>query len=783
MSDIDTESFNKAISDVSERFLSFGTALESMKKQTDLAKDGLKNTYETNRNYSRLLSERSKRENDLLRAQREGRATANETRESLALLNQQVLNVIPPELAPGFMKLSKMNGFVTGGLIGFQKALVLVTPSLSLMGSAVNGLINIHQNGATEMEAATTGFTLGINTIIGGSKLLSNGLSAVGSAAMGAAPGLLALGPEMVPLVGIIEILGGAAKLAGDIWGGFNELADETAKAVLPILNKELENNYKAFIDITNSGGLFARGLTDMLGATSALNLTLPQFNEVLRSESDNLSRLGLSVGEAARQMGGVGAVLKRDKLDVQLRNIGLSAKDQAATIAETMATMRQSGGLLTADNDTIARETATYAQNLKIISAITGEDAKKKEAQVKEENSRLAFQQKLNGLDAQARLRVISMQQGMSDLERKAFQQTFVFGQAVTPEIAYAVNNIRGLGDLVNDAMQSVEDGTAGGDKIRQLQEQYGQTIKDSTLQQEALGKAGLFGVPIAEGIERLLGHELEFLNKATPEAIKTATENINQLFTKPDGVTSAMTEAATAGQNLQVSLNQLSMTGGVLEKYAKSVGSMSEAMTAFVDKWLKGDSGDSGNRETGISEKEQNAIKSAIQDGKILTNAQIVELKAINETQLNALATKLGVSVDAIAKSAGFDSGTNLTNAQADFQIQQTFDQLNAGNFATGGIVSGPTSGFPAMLHGSEAIIPLPDGVTGPEFAQALQGLAKYSTIINDTENAAQRVQNSVAGLSAELLTRLNNKMDDLIAATGDVANYTRQTSMRIQ
>jgi hypothetical protein len=780
LDDIQQAAFEKTLESISERFGGLRNAIESMQKQTDLAADGLRNSSEINKNYSRLLKERNAQESVLLRAQRDGRATAAETTASLKALNEAVMTAIPPELQSSFSKLAKGNSVVTAGTIYFQKVLIAVTPTLSLFGAAVKGLIDIHQGGATEMEAATNGFTLGVNTLIGGSKILSNGLSSVGAAAMSAAPGLLLLGPEMIPLVGIIEGLGAAASILGNVFGGLTDAADLVAKTAMPILNKELENNYRAFINITNSGGLFAHGLTDMLTATSALNLTLPQFDEVIRAESDNLSKLGLSVAGAAEKLGGVGAVLKRDKIDVALRNIGLSAKDQAAAIAETMAAMRQSGGLLTADNDEIAKETATYAQNLKLISAITGEDAKKKEAQVKEENTRLAFQQKLNTLEPKERARVIQAEQAMSDLNRKAFQQFFVFGNAVTPDIAYSVNAIGGLRDMVDEQLAALSSGELSGDFVRGTQEKYNQQIADSLQDQAAIAKAGLFGAGgVVGSVELLFGKELEFVTKATPEAIKTATDNINELFTKPDGVTTSMTKAAKAGQDLAVNLNNLSLDSGVLKVYADRVADMNNAMSDLIDKFLKGDGGE---KTTGISQKEQEAIKSAIQDGKILTNAQIVELKAINETQLNALATKLGVSVDAIAKSAGFDSGTKLTNAQADFQIQQNFDQMNAANFANGGIVSGPTSGFPARLHGTEAIIPLPDGVSGPEFAQALQGLSRFSNATSDAAAAGSQLRDQLSNLSNDLLSSLNSKIDDLIYATQDVARYTKDTSVRI-
>ena len=36
--------------------------------------------------------------------------------------------------------------------------------------------------------------------------------------------------------------------------------------------------------------------------------------------------------------------------------------------------------------------------------------------------------------------------------------------------------------------------------------------------------------------------------------------------------------------------------------------------------------------------------------------------------------------------------------------------------GGYADGGIASGSTSGYPAILHGTEAVVPLPDGKSIP-------------------------------------------------------------------
>ena len=48
---------------------------------------------------------------------------------------------------------------------------------------------------------------------------------------------------------------------------------------------------------------------------------------------------------------------------------------------------------------------------------------------------------------------------------------------------------------------------------------------------------------------------------------------------------------------------------------------------------------------------------------------------------------------------------------------QLRTHFDRITGGQgYQYGGIASGPRSGYTAMLHGTEAIIPLPNGRSVP-------------------------------------------------------------------
>ena len=46
----------------------------------------------------------------------------------------------------------------------------------------------------------------------------------------------------------------------------------------------------------------------------------------------------------------------------------------------------------------------------------------------------------------------------------------------------------------------------------------------------------------------------------------------------------------------------------------------------------------------------------------------------------------------------------------------------------YSAGGVARGPQSGYPAVLHGNEAVVPLPDGKSIPVTMQGMPGLAQH-------------------------------------------------------
>jgi len=78
----------------------------------------------------------------------------------------------------------------------------------------------------------------------------------------------------------------------------------------------------------------------------------------------------------------------------------------------------------------------------------------------------------------------------------------------------------------------------------------------------------------------------------------------------------------------------------------------------------------------------------------------------------------------------------------------------------FAEGGIASGPVSGFATTLHGTEAVVPLPDGKTIP--VETKQVGPSYDTKI-----------------MADMLQELKNGHQSTIQAMNELVRHTKTTA----
>jgi hypothetical protein len=122
-----------------------------------------------------------------------------------------------------------------------------------------------------------------------------------------------------------------------------------------------------------------------------------------------------------------------------------------------------------------------------------------------------------------------------------------------------------------------------------------------------------------------------------------------------------------------------------------------------------------------------------------------------------INSVVKALGVPPTTILGT--LDSGQKSTLLSAINQVEG-FKEGKVLQAATGGILSGPTSGYSAMLHGTEAVVPLPDGKSIPvqmdsALADTIKGLT--TTMVQEIRAALQQISQPRTGDQTVLISTM--------------------------
>jgi hypothetical protein len=294
---------------------------------------------------------------------------------------------------------------------------------------------------------------------------------------------------------------------------------------------------------------------------------------------------------------------------------------------------------------------------------------------QVRQQASQLAFQQKLAQKSPEEQAAILRAMGNMNALQRKNFMDMVNFGSVINTEGAAAASLSGGLRDSVSEAYQAFNEGNLDDARQRAINAKYNGQMQKDALDQTAIGLAGAANVGgLAQGLAEAFGNMLQEVKAATPEAIKAAEEAAAAQKVAADDLTGAVTGAEVAAQALKVAL-QDDLTNAIKD-YARISVKMLGAVEDMLDEIGYGSP---GIKKRKAERKEEN-MKSA-SSNPFLTGMP-------------------GATFDPIA---GKFTGSPET-------------PLSVFSFDKGGIADGPVSGFSATLHGTEAVVPLPDGKSIP-------------------------------------------------------------------
>jgi hypothetical protein len=472
-------------------------------------------------------------------------------------------------------------------------------------------------------------------------------------------------------------ILADIAALAGSALEFLGESGEKALKFANEVLAKELAKTEKAFNATNAAGAVFAQGMTGMREASVDAGLTLQQFSNVISKQSADLAFSGMGVAEGARKVGQVGKIFDANNGQIrkQLQRLGFGFEEQAEITATVMANIRRTGQSF--NTATLASETQKYAENLRLISALTGEDAKAKIKQVEEQNNIAAFQAKIAELGPEQANRINQAMATMTELEKKNFRDRVVFnGAVINEEGAMKEASNRVAAEQGKEIYLKFLAGAFDIRSVAEIQGKYSQASIEAFKNNQAMNIAGMAaGDAKITAVQQDQLAEFQRAQKITKDGVAGIIADIESGKQPGDKLTDGFITASTAAQKLAVALEDTLLPR--LSEYADVTGTMLKGIQKIVESIY----GKSAAAASGPTSTEN--------------------MMNIATTGKTPTGEKLGF----------FEQFFNTVGAAA----TPVTPVIQKGK-AAGGISRGPVSGYSETLHGTEAVVPLPDGRSIP-------------------------------------------------------------------
>lgn len=399
-------------------------------------------------------------------------------------------------------------------------------------------------------------------------------------------------GGALIQMGGKAAIAGTFLSLLGQAASAAAEAATQARKLQNQIFMQAGESISKSFMTAAGSGALFAKGADGMADALKGSRLLLNDLGEVIKNNSASLAASGLGMETAVRQIGRVGAVMKNNGMADNLMQLGISYKDQADIMATVMSDMRTRDPGAAMSDSVIAQRTKEYAQNLSAISAITGEDAKKKMEEAKKTAMNLGFQQKLNEMGTENSQKIMDATGHMSTQMQKDFQDMLMRGRITNSAGAHMASQIPEYQAMMDAAAIAAKNGTLTGEKMAELNAQYGPLINKTLMSAKGLGNAAHATDGTAREIATNSVEMNNHMKKYTKQAVDGLKKNQDDIDKKtaPGAKKDADTPLTNAVMGAAQTMNdfQKSMEDYVIKNMGKWATAQEEALKKMKDAYM---------------------------------------------------------------------------------------------------------------------------------------------------------------------------------------------------
>ena len=690
---------------------------------------------------------------DQLKAQeKETEARKKNTKASEDATKQEGKNKEQSEATSKYMK-NLGNSISTGAtqvgsaLLGFGSTLL---QSAAAMASAF--ATSYDQMAENPIGAAATMMATNIDLAGAAAKAAVDVVAGIGTAAAGL------LGPFSGAGTGLINAMSAAAKAVIDFATTILKMANE-------IFAKEFQKSADALKEYTKVGASFAGGMIEMRNIAHDSGMGIKQLTAAAVASSEEIRLMGVTQAEGARIMAqgakslattiGKSGGTMRD----ELLALGYTYEEQAGLVAQYGATLKASGqdikNLAPAE---LAKQTKDYAVNLKVISDITGQDAKKLMDKARQESMRGAL---MNKLDADQRKAFLSAHATMSSMGpevQNALMQLLAGGTVTDPMIA---GNAEVM-EMLKKTAAGVQSGsqTMTADTQRAMSEAAEATRAKTRAEGSAVGTAQLMSkntsgvaVQMADLENRLNNYQLD--PDAADKSAKAAISQSEATDSLTKGYQSLTAQMTTFQNQMEkFATDNLPAYANILAKNAaETMALFKEALVAaadfagYVKKKIAEGEGKSAEHEK--QEKLRKEYNDSTKDGTFMQKWYGIGLTDEQKKKKEAYEKSI--------------AGNDTSGVEAAMQ-----------QYAVGGITRRP-----AIFgeSGPEAAVPLPDGRSIPVTFDT-EFLKKTSTDGNDQimKDLVDGLKQLSASLSANS-SGINNPMDAIAKHLEEMKNTAKE------
>ncbi len=385
----------------------------------------------------------------------------------------------------------------------------------------------VGSTGATIANALKTNLQQALASndgLASGAQLMKSSLDIANSAGQSVADGFSRLGAATAGARGSIGMLGIASSIAGAAIGGLGKTITELGKTGIDFLLAETQSTIAGFKTMSAAGAVYAGGMMEMTKTALDAHMSLDQLSKATSAHRESLSKAGIGMGEGSKRLAKAmyagGEDMRRG-----LFALGYSMEEQAGVMADTMAIMAGPSGKLKASNEEVAIQAEAYAKNLKLISTLTGEDAKAKQDKIRQENDTLFMQQYMDSMDEEQRAAFNALQLTMNENDRRALTEKLKYGQIISKDLAIAGSASPALEKKWNEQKALADSGLRDvGQATRAGLEAQAKSFKQShkeTMAQTGLSVANSEGAVSASSV---LAKNNSYAGKISSEGIEKA-------------------------------------------------------------------------------------------------------------------------------------------------------------------------------------------------------------------------------------------------------------------